>query len=38
MILNYFIGYKEDDTIRRLCIELPQMSGYIKYFDGGGKN
>ena len=21
-----------------LCIILPQMSGFIKYFDGGGKN
>ena len=21
-----------------LCVILPQMNGYIKYFDGGGKN
>ena len=21
-----------------LCVILPQMSGYIKYFDDGGKN
>ena len=24
--------------MRPLCIILPQMSGYIKYFDNGGKN
>ena len=27
-----------DDVIRPQCIILPQMSGYIKYFDNGGKN
>ena len=27
-----------DDVIRPLCINLPKMSGYIKYFDSGGKN
>ena len=36
---KYFIGYLHgDDVIRPLCIILPQMSGYIKYFDNGGKN
>ena len=36
---KYFIGYLNDDEIiRPLCIILPQMSGYIKYFDDGGKN
>ena len=36
---KYFIGYLlDDDEIRPLCIILPQMSGYIKYFDNGGKN
>ena len=30
---NYFIGYNDDDTIRPLCIKLPQMIGYIKCFD-----
>ena len=36
---KYFIGYlHDDDGIRPLCIILPQMSGYIKYFDNGGKN
>ena len=36
---KYFIGYlHDDDVIRPLCIILPQMSGYIKYFENGGKN
>ena len=36
---KYFIGYSyDDDIIRPLCIILPQMSGYINYFDNGGKN
>ena len=35
---KYFIGYKDDYIIRPLCIILPQMSEYIKYFDNGGKN
>ena len=33
-----FIGYKEDDIVKPLCIILPQMSGYIKYFENGGEN
>ena len=35
---KYFIGYKEDEIVELLCIILPQMSGYIKYFENGGKN
>ena len=31
--LKYFIGYKDDDVIRPLCIKLPQMIGYVKHFD-----
>ena len=27
---KYFIGYKEDEIVKPLCIILPQMSGYIK--------
>ena len=34
---KYFIGYKDDCYVRPLCIILPQMSGYIKYFENGGK-
>ena len=33
-----FIGYQEDEIVKPLCIILPQMSGYIKYFENGGKN
>ena len=35
---NYFCGYLNNDVIQPLCIILPQMSGYIKYFDDRGKN
>ena len=35
---KYFIGYKEGEIIKTLCIILPQMSGYIKYFENRGKN
>ena len=35
---KYFISYKEDDIVKPLCIISPQMSGYIKYFENGGKN
>ena len=35
---KYFIGYKEDEIVKPLCIILPQMNGYIKYFENGGKN
>ena len=32
--VKYFIGYNDDDAIRALCIKLPQMTGYVKCFDG----
>ena len=35
---KYFIGYKEDEIVKPLCIILPQMNAYIKYFKNGGKN
>ena len=35
---KYFCGYLKNDVIKPLCVILPQMSGYIKYFDNGGKN
>ena len=34
---KYFIGYY-DGLVRPLCIILPQVSGYIKYFENGKKN
>ena len=33
---KYFIGYKEGGNVKPLCIILPQMIGYIKYFENGG--
>ena len=35
---KYFIGYREGEIVKSLCIILPQMSGYIKYFENGSKN
>ena len=35
---KYFIGYQKGDIVKPLCIILPQMNGYIKYFKNGGKN
>ena len=35
---KYFIGYLEGQIVKPLCLILPQMSGYIKYFENGSKN
>ena len=35
---KYFIGYQEDEIVKPLCIILPQVNGYIKYFENVGKN
>ena len=35
---KYFIGYKKGEIVKPLCIILPQMIGYIKYFENRGKN
>ena len=35
---KYFIGYQEGEIVKPLCIILPQMSEYIKYFENGCKN
>ena len=35
---KHICGYLNNDTIQPLCVILPQMDGYIKYFDDGGKN
>ena len=37
-VFKFFIGYQEDEIVKPLCVILPQMNGYIKYFDNGGKN
>ena len=31
---KYFIGYYDNDVIRPLCIKLPQMTGYVRKFEG----
>ena len=36
-VFKHFIGYQEGKMLKPLCIILPQMSGYIKYFQNGGK-
>ena len=33
-----FIGYMDDITVIPLCLLLPQMSGWIKYFENGENN
>ena len=35
---KYFMGDQEGEIVKPLCIILPQMSGYIKYFENSGKN
>ena len=34
---KYLIGYNDDDGIRPLCIKLPQMIRFIKYFENNNK-
>ena len=36
--MKYFIGNQEGKIVKPLCIILPQMSGYIKYFESSGNN
>ena len=35
---KHFIGYLEGGIVKPLCIILPQISRYMKYFENGGKN
>ena len=35
---KYFIGHLAGGIVKPLCIILPQMSGYIKYFENRSKN
>ena len=35
---KYFIDYEDNEIVKPLCIILPQMSEYTKYFENGGKN
>ena len=36
MVLN--ILYRHGEIVKPLCFILPQISGYIKYFENGRKN
>ena len=31
---KYFIGYNNNDVVRPLCIKRPQMTGYVRNFEG----
>ena len=35
---NFFCGYLNNNSVKSFCVILPQVDGYIKYFDDGGKN
>ena len=35
---KFFCGYLNNNSIKPLCVILPQVDGYIKYFKDGGKN
>ena len=37
-VFKSFIGYKEGEIVKPLCIILPQMTGYIKIFENGAKS
>ena len=37
-VFKHFIDYQKGEIVKPLCIILPQMSWYIKYFENGGKN
>ena len=37
ILVKYYVGYCKDELVRPLCVIMPQMGGYIKYFDDGGK-
>ena len=38
MVLNISLVYKDGKIVKPLYIILPQLSGYIKNFENGGKN
>ena len=35
---KFICGYLNNNSIKPLCVILPQVDGYIKYFNDGGKN
>ena len=36
-VFKHFIGYQKGEIVKPLCIILPQINGYIKYFENGSK-
>ena len=32
--IQILIGYNDNDVVRPLCIKLPQMTGYVRKFEG----
>ena len=38
MVLNILLATKKMGIVKPLCIILPQMIGYIKYFENGENN
>ena len=38
VVFKYFIAYLKGRIVKPLCIIVPQISGYIKYFENGNKN
>ena len=37
-VFTHLISYRKDEIVKPLCIILPQISDYIKYFENGGKS
>ena len=37
-VFKHFIGYQKGEIVKPLCFILPQMSGYIKYFENDSKS
>ena len=37
-VVKVFTGYLNEESVVPLCLLLPQMSGWMKYFENGGKN
>ena len=37
-VFKHFIDYQVGEIVKPLCIMLPQMGGYIKYFENGAKS
>ena len=38
IMYKFFCGYLNNNSIKPLCVILPQVDGYIKYFKDGRKN